>query len=110
VALFTGNYNHIADGVSRTLNRVVAFLEGEGVPVLVFGPTVEEPAVEHAGDLVAMPSVPAPGRPEYRVTVGFRPGPAASSTPSLPPSSTSPRRTSSVSARCGGAGGRASPW
>jgi phosphatidylinositol alpha 1,6-mannosyltransferase len=71
VALFTGNYNHIADGVSRTLNRVVAFLEGEGVPVLVFGPTVEEPAVEHAGDLVAMPSVPAPGRPEYRVTVGF---------------------------------------
>lgn len=71
VAIFTGNYNHIRDGVSLTLNRLVDFLERKDVPNIVFGPTVEEPAFEHKGELVAVPSVPMPGRPEYRVTVGF---------------------------------------
>ena len=71
LALFTGAYNHIADGVSLTLNRLVAFLEDQGVEVLVFAPTVDEPALEHAGELVPLPSVPAPGRPEYRVTTRF---------------------------------------
>ncbi|MDZ7772044.1 MAG: glycosyltransferase family 1 protein [Balneolaceae bacterium] len=71
VALFTGNYNHIRDGVSLTLNRLVRFLEEEGVPVLVFGPTVDEPAIDHEGEFVPVPSLPMPGRPEYRVTVGF---------------------------------------
>lgn len=69
VALFTGNYHHIADGVSLTLNRLVRFLEAQGAPVLVFGPTVDEPAFEHAGTLVPVPSVPAPGRPEYRISL-----------------------------------------
>ena len=68
VALFTGNYNHIADGVSRTLNRLVGYLERNGVDVLVFGPSVIEPAVSHAGELVVVPSMPAPGRPEYRIS------------------------------------------
>lgn len=71
VAIFTGNYNHIRDGVSLTLNRLVRFLEEEGVPVLVFGPTVDEPEIDHEGELVSVPSIPMPGRPEYRVTVGF---------------------------------------
>lgn len=71
VAIFTGNYNHIRDGVSLTLNRLVDFLERKGIPVIVFGPTVDEPALEHNGKLVSVPSVPMPGRPEYRVTVGF---------------------------------------
>ncbi len=71
VALFTGNYNHIPDGVSRTLNRLVAFLERRGVPALVFAPTVEDPPMAHAGTLVPVPSVPAPKRPEYRLTMGF---------------------------------------
>lgn len=71
VAIFTGNYNHIRDGVSLTLNRLVRFLEDEGVPVLVFGPTVDEPEIDHEGELVSVPSIPMPGRPEYRVTVGF---------------------------------------
>jgi phosphatidylinositol alpha 1,6-mannosyltransferase len=71
LALFTGNYNHILDGVSRTLNRVVAFLERRGVEVLVFGPTVDEPPVKHAGELVSVPSFAAPGRSEYRVSVRF---------------------------------------
>ena len=71
VAIFTGNYNHIQDGVSLTLNRLVAYLEKEGVPVIVFGPTVDEPALEHEGEFFSVPSVPVPGRPEYRLTVGF---------------------------------------
>lgn len=71
VAIFTGNYNHIQDGVSLTLNRLVAYLEKQGVPVIVFGPTVDEPALDHEGEFVSVPSVPVPGRPEYRLTVGF---------------------------------------
>ena len=71
VAIFTGNYNHIRDGVSLTLNRLVGFLEEKGVPVIVFGPTVDEPAFKHNGEFVSVPSVPMPGRSEYRVTVGF---------------------------------------
>lgn len=71
VALFTGNYNHIRDGVSLTLNRWVDYLEKAGIDVLVFGPTVKNPPLDHAGTLVPVPSLKAPGRPEYRITIGF---------------------------------------
>jgi glycosyltransferase involved in cell wall biosynthesis len=71
IAIFTGNYNHIRDGVSLTLNRLVAFLESKNIPVVVFGPTADEPAFEHIGEFIAAPSIPMPGRPEYRVTIGF---------------------------------------
>lgn len=71
VALFTGNYNHIADGVSLTLNRLVAYLEKQGIEVLVFGPTVKHPPVQHNGTLIPVPSTSAPGRPEYRVSLFF---------------------------------------
>ncbi|MCC5914317.1 MAG: glycosyltransferase family 1 protein [Balneolaceae bacterium] len=71
VALFTGNYNHIRDGVSLTLNRLVKYLMGQGVEVLVFGPTAEPPAMEHSGELVAVPSNKLPGRPEYRFSRSF---------------------------------------
>ena len=71
MALFTGAYNHIADGVSLTLNRLVAYLERQGVQVRVFAPTVDDPPVDHAGTLVPVPSVTAPGRPDYRVSVGL---------------------------------------
>lgn len=71
IAIFTGNYNHIRDGVSLTLNRLVEYLERQGVPVMVFGPTVDEPALDHKGELVPVPSIPMPGRPEYRVSIGF---------------------------------------
>lgn len=71
VAIFTGNYNHIQDGVSLTLNRLVAFLQEKDVPVIVFGPTVDEPEIDHEGEFVSVPSIPVPGRPEYRITVGF---------------------------------------
>jgi phosphatidylinositol alpha 1,6-mannosyltransferase len=71
IALFTGAYNHIADGVSLTLNRLVAFLEQEGATVQVFAPTIPNPPLKHAGTLVAVPSISAPGRPEYRISLGL---------------------------------------
>src|SRR5690625_939793 len=71
VAIFTGNYNHIQDGVSLTLNRLVAYLESQGIPVIVFGPTIDVPAIEHEGEFIPVPSAPVPGRAEYRITVGF---------------------------------------
>lgn len=73
VALFTGAYNHIADGVSLTLNRLVDYLERHGTKVRVFAPTVDDPPVDHNGTLVPVPSVPAPGRPEYRISMGLTP-------------------------------------
>lgn len=69
IALFTGNYNHIKDGVSLTLNRLVGYLEENGVKVLVFGPSIKEPALKHNGTLVEVPSVAAPGREEYRISL-----------------------------------------
>ncbi len=71
VALFTGAYNHIADGVSLTLNRLVDHLERQGTDVLVFAPSVDDPPVDHNGTLVRIPSIPAPGRPEYRIALGM---------------------------------------
>ncbi len=71
IALFTGNHNLIADGVSLTLNRLVEYLERRGHAVLVVGPTTKHPPIAHAGKLVAVPSVPIPGRSEYRITLGF---------------------------------------
>lgn len=71
VALFTGNYNYIKDGVALTLNRLVAFLLARGVPVLVFAPTAEKPAFESVGELVSVPSFAIPTRSEYRIAVGF---------------------------------------
>ena len=73
IALFTGAYNHIADGVSLTLNRLVKYLEENGSEVLVFAPTIKNPPIDHAGTLVAAPSVrmPLPNRAEYRLTTHF---------------------------------------
>lgn len=71
IALFTGAYSHISDGVSLTLNRLVAFLEGRGATVRVFAPAIATPAMAHAGTLVPVRSVQAPGRPDYRVSLGL---------------------------------------
>lgn len=71
VALLTGNYNHIRDGVSLTLNRMVKFLLQNNVEVLVFGPTIANPAVNHHGTLIPVHSIKMPGRPEYRIITGF---------------------------------------
>lgn len=71
MALFTGNYNYIKDGVALTLNRLVAFLLKRGIPVLVFAPTGPKPAFESVGDLVSVPSFPIPTRSEYRIATGL---------------------------------------
>ena len=71
VALVTSSYNFIADGVALTLNRLVGWLETQGVTVKVFAPTAAKPAFAHQGDLVSVPSFPLPGRPEYRLALGM---------------------------------------
>lgn len=71
VALFSGAYDYIADGISLTLNRLVEDLEHDGVEVIVFAPTATQAAFSHAGTLVSVPSIPIPGRPEYRLALGI---------------------------------------
>ncbi len=71
IAFFSGAYNHIADGVTLTLNRLVAHLENSGTEVLVFAPTTRNPVLEHSGTLVPIPSMPLFFRPEYRVSAGI---------------------------------------
>jgi phosphatidylinositol alpha 1,6-mannosyltransferase len=71
LALFTGNYNYIKDGVALTLNRLVGFLERRGIPVLVIAPTGPTPAFEAIGELISVPSLPIPFRSEYRISLGL---------------------------------------
>jgi glycosyltransferase involved in cell wall biosynthesis len=69
IALFSGNYNYVRDGANQALNRLVGFLLRKGAHVRVYSPTVDNPAFPPTGDLVSVPSVPIPGRPEYRLAV-----------------------------------------
>jgi glycosyltransferase involved in cell wall biosynthesis len=69
VALFTGNFIHIKDGVSLTLNRLAGTLLARGMKILTFGPGIKKPALGPTGDFVEVPSTGAPGRPEYRVSL-----------------------------------------
>jgi phosphatidylinositol alpha 1,6-mannosyltransferase len=71
VAIVASSYNYIKDGVALTLNRLVAYLERQGVAVLVFAPVAEVPAFAHQGTIVPVPSVPLPPRPEYRLAFGL---------------------------------------
>jgi phosphatidylinositol alpha 1,6-mannosyltransferase len=71
VALVTSSYNFIADGVALTLNRLVGWLQAQGVAVKVFAPTAPRPALAHQGELLSVPSLPLPGRPEYRLALGM---------------------------------------
>ncbi|MCL6698315.1 glycosyltransferase family 1 protein [Sphingomonas sp. NSE70-1] len=71
IALFSGNYNYVRDGANQALNRLVGYLLRQGAQVRVYSPTVEHPAFPPTGDLVSVPSVPIPGRPEYRLAVSL---------------------------------------
>ena len=71
VALVSGSYNYIKDGIALTLNRMVDYLIRQGVEVLVFAPVGPKPAFEPAGTLVPVASLPLPLRPEYRVALGL---------------------------------------
>jgi glycosyltransferase involved in cell wall biosynthesis len=71
VALFSGNYNYVRDGANQALNRLVAYLLGQGVKVRVYSPTVKNPAFPPTGDLVGIPAIPMPFRSEYRVPIAI---------------------------------------
>ena len=67
IALFSGNYNYVRDGANQALNRLVGYLLRQGASVRVYSPTVDEPDFPPTGDLVSVPSVAIPNRPEYRI-------------------------------------------
>ncbi|MBV9527826.1 glycosyltransferase family 1 protein [Sphingomonas sp.] len=71
IALFSGNYNYVRDGANQALNRLVGYLLKQGAQVRIYSPTIAEPAFEPTGDLVSVPSVAIPGRPEYRLGLGL---------------------------------------
>lgn len=71
IALFSGNYNMTTDGANKALNRLVGYLLAQGAAVRVYSPTVDDPDFEPTGDLVSVPSMPIPGRAEYRIPLNF---------------------------------------
>jgi len=73
VALVTSSYNYIADGVALTLNRLVGYLNRQGVEVLVVTPVARAAAFAHEGEIAAAPSAPLPFRSEYRLAFGLTP-------------------------------------
>ena len=73
VALFSGNYNYVRDGANQALNRLVGYLQREGAIVRVYAPKVANPAFASMGKLVGVPSIPFPGRGEYRFPLALSP-------------------------------------
>lgn len=73
IALFSGNYNYVRDGANQALNRLVGYLLRQGAHVRVYSPTVENPAFPPTGDLVSVPSMAIPNRPEYRIPLSLSP-------------------------------------
>ncbi|HEX3215363.1 MAG TPA: glycosyltransferase family 1 protein [Aestuariivirgaceae bacterium] len=71
VVVWCGNYNYVKDGAVVALNRLVQHLESKAVPVMVVAPLPGEPVFESYGTVTPVPSVPIPGRSEYRLTLGI---------------------------------------
>ena len=71
IALFSGNYNYVRDGANQALNRLVGYLLSQGHAVRIYSPTTDTPAFPPVGDLVGLPSVAIPKRPEYRFPTGL---------------------------------------
>ena len=71
IALFSGNYNMTVDGANKALNRLVGYLLSKGAQVRVYSPTIENPGFEPTGELVSVPSMVIPNRPEYRIPLSF---------------------------------------
>jgi phosphatidylinositol alpha 1,6-mannosyltransferase len=71
IALFSGNYNYVRDGANQALNRLVGYLLSQGHAVRIYSPTTDTPAFPPVGDLVSLPSVAIPKRPEYRFPTGL---------------------------------------
>ena len=73
IALFSGNYNYVRDGANQALNRLVGYLQRHGAAVRVYAPKVANPAFPSTGKLVGVPSIPFPGRGEYRFPLALSP-------------------------------------
>jgi glycosyltransferase involved in cell wall biosynthesis len=73
IALFCANYNCVRDGANKTLNRLVEYLLAHGAAVRIYSPTVDDPPFRAVGDIVSVPSIALPGRPEYRFSLGLTP-------------------------------------
>ncbi len=74
VALFSGNYDCVRDGANQALNRLVAYLlHRVRAQVRIYSPTAPRKAFESVGDVRSVRSISIPGRPEYRVALGFPP-------------------------------------
>jgi len=72
VALFSGNYDCVRDGANRALNRLVAYLlDQPGAEVRIYSPVAPQKAFASVGDIVPVRSACIPGRPEYRLALGF---------------------------------------
>ncbi len=71
VALFSGNYNYVRDGANQALNLLVGHMLARGVAMRVYSPTLPKPAFPPTGDLVDVPSIPVPGRGEYKLARGL---------------------------------------
>ena len=71
VALFSGNYNYVREGANQALNRLVSRGLDKGHHFRVYSPVTDTPAFEPTGELVPVPSVPIPRRPEFRLATGL---------------------------------------
>ncbi|HEX8668726.1 MAG TPA: glycosyltransferase family 1 protein [Allosphingosinicella sp.] len=69
IALFSGNYNYVRDGANQALNRLVEYLLRQGAAVRIYSPTVEKPALPPMGEVIGVPALPIPRRPEYKIPV-----------------------------------------
>jgi glycosyltransferase involved in cell wall biosynthesis len=73
VALFTGNYNYVRDGANQALNRLVGYLQTQGVQARIYSPRTDKPAFPSVGKVVNIPALPLPGRGEYRAPLFIPP-------------------------------------
>ena len=73
IALFSGNYNYVRDGANQALNRLVGYLLRQGANVRIYAPTIANPAFEPTGEVVSVPSMAIPLRPEYRLPLALTP-------------------------------------
>jgi glycosyltransferase involved in cell wall biosynthesis len=71
IALVSGNYNYVRDGANQALNRLADYLLRQGAQVRAYSPTVANPAIEPNVEIVHIPSVPIPRRPEYRLPLAL---------------------------------------
>jgi len=66
-----GAYNHIVDGSSLALNRLVGHILACGADARIFAPTIDNPPLKHVGTLIPVRSFRFPGYLDYYVSTGL---------------------------------------